>query len=133
MIKDLIRILPIIIVISGCAEDISSLNGGGGIFNPGNPVNIPTQINWTPPTLNSDGSLFTDLSKYRLYYGPDQGSLSAVLDIDSAGVAITSYVFSTVDQETLASLLSSNSTHVFAMTAINSQNIESSFSNTAIF
>ena len=133
MIKDLIRILPIIVVISGCAEDISSLNGGGGILNPGNPVIIPTQINWTPPTLNSDGSLFTDLSKYRLYYGPDQGSLRAVLDIDSAGVAITSYVFSTVDQETLASLLSSNSTHVFAMTAINSQNIESSFSNTAIF
>jgi len=55
------------------------------------------------------------------------------LDIDSAGVAITSYVFSTVDQETLASLLSSNSTHVFAMTAISSQNVESSFSNIANF
>ncbi len=81
MTKTLIWLLPIIIFTLGCAEDTSNSNGGGGIFNPPpGPVDIPTQINWTPPTLNSDGSLLTDLSKYRLYYGPDQGSLIAVFE-----------------------------------------------------
>ena len=90
---------------------------------------VPRQINWIPPAQNTDESLLTDLSKYRLYYGPDENSLTAVLDIDSVGVTFTSHTFSAAEKNTLASFLSGNATHVFALTAINSQNIESSFSN----
>ncbi len=92
-------------------------------------VEVPSEINWTPPTEYSDGSDFTDLFKYRLYYGPNEGSLKWVLDINSQGVAFTSYTFSTADRNALASFYSGNSTHVFAMTAVNSLKLESSFSN----
>ncbi len=128
MTKALIWILPIVFVISGCGVGESNVPNTN--FQP---VTGLKQISWTPPTQYTDGALFTDLSKYRLYYGPNESSLIAVLDIDSGGVSFTSYTFSTAEQATLAILLSSNSTHVFAMTAINSQNIESSFSNIAIF
>ena len=106
--------MALLLIVTGCG-------GGGG-------EGVPTQINWTPPTLKTDGSLLTDLSKYRLYYGPDENSLTAVLDIDSEGVTFTSHTFSAAEKNTLASFLSGNATHVFALTAINSQSIESSFS-----
>jgi len=102
-------------------------SGGGG---------VPRQISWTPPTLNTDGSLLTDLSKYRLYYGPAANSLEAVLDIDSNGVTITSYTFSTADQNTLASLFSKNSTHFFALTSVSRKGWmyrESDLSNIIIY
>ncbi len=110
-----------ILLFSSIALTLSACGSGGG--------GVPRQINWTPPTLKVDGSLLTDLSKYRLYYGPDENSLTAVLDIDSEGVTITSHTFSAAEKNTLASFLGGNATHVFALTAINSQNIESSFSN----
>ena len=128
MTKHLGLIIPIALALYGCAGPESVISEGDH-----GSVTVPKRISWTPPTLNTDGSLFTDLSKYRLYYGPDQGSLGALLDIDSEGVAITSYVFSTVELETLASLFSSNSTHVFALTAISSESIESDFSNLSEF
>ena len=124
MTKHLGLIIPMALALSGCAGPDSVISEGDDVS-----VTLPKSISWTPPALNTDGSLFTDLSKYRLYYGPDQGSLGALLDIDSEGVAITSYVFSTVELETLTILFSSNSTHVFALTAISSRNIESDFSN----
>jgi len=123
-------VLLIVIAVSGCGG--SSSGTDPGITNPAN--TIPKQISWNPPTLNTDGSLFTDLSIYRLYYGPDEGSLKMVMDITNLGASFTSYTFSTAERNTLASLFEKNSTHVFALTAINSQNIESSFSNvTKIF
>ena len=110
----------IALTLSACGSG----SGGGG---------VPKQINWIPPTLNTDGSLLTDLSRYRLYYGPDANSLEAVLDIDSNGVTITSYTFSTADQNTLARLFSKNSTHFFALTSVNSLYVESDFSNIVIY
>ena len=127
MTKLLGLIIPIALALSACGGSESVISEGDD-----GSATVPKRISWTPPTLNTDGTQ-TDLSKYRLYYGPDQGSLGALLDIDSEGVAITSYVFSTVELETLASLLSRNSTHVFALTAISSRNIESSFSNLSEF
>ena len=109
-----------ILLFNSIALTLSACGSGGG---------VPRQINWIPPTLNTDGSLLTDLSNYRLYYGPDANSLEAVLDIDSNGVTITSYTFSTADQNTLARLFSKNSTHFFALTAVNRKNRESDFSN----
>ena len=112
-----------ILLFNFIALTLSACGSGGG--------GVPRQISWTPPTLNTDGNLLTDLSQYRLYYGPDANSLEAVLDIDSNGVTITSYTFSTADQNTLARLFSKNSTHFFALTALRRNYIESDFSNIA--
>jgi len=125
--RNLKWILPIVFALSGCGAPEDS--GGSNILPVA--VTVPKQISWTPPTQYTDGSLFTDLSKYRIYYGPDEGSLTAVFDIDNQGASFSSYVFSTAELDTLKTLFSGNSTHAFAMTAINSQNIESSFSNIA--
>ncbi len=110
-----------ILLFNSIALTLSACGSGGG--------GVPRQINWIPPTLNTDGSLLTDLTKYRLYYGPDANSLEAVLDIDSNGVTITSYTFSTADQNTLARLFSKNSTHFFALRSVSRNYIESDFSN----
>ena len=110
-----------ILLFTSIALTLSACGSGG--------EGVPRQISWTPPTLNTDGRDFTDLFKYRLYYGPNEGSLKWVLDINSQGVAFTSYTFSTADRNTLASFFSGNSTHVFAITAANSLKLESSFSN----
>jgi len=117
--------IAFITFLSSCAtEDIGGSNGDRNLL-----ISAPRGVSWTPPTLNTDGTLISDLTKYRFYYGPDDTSLKAVLDIDSDGVTITSYTFTTTELEILEGLITSNSTHVFSMTAINSQNIESSFSN----
>ena len=110
-----------ILLFNSIALTLSACGSGGG--------GVPRQINWIPPTLNTDGSLLTDLSNYRLYYGPDANSLEAVLDIDSNGVTITSYTLSTAEQNTLARLFSKNSTHFFALTSVSKINRESDFSN----
>jgi len=123
MTKLLGLIIPIALALSACG-------GSGGSDGS---ATVPKMISWTPPTLNTDGSLFTDLSMYRLYYGTDKGSLNAVFDIDNEGASFTSYTFSTAELKTLTSLLSRNSTHIFALTVISSQNIESSFSNLSEF
>jgi len=110
-----------ILLFNSIVLTLSACGSGGEI--------VPRQINWIPPTQNTDGSFLTDLTKYRLYYGPDANSLEAVLDIDSNGVTITSYTFSTADQNTLARLFSKNSTHFFALRSVSRNYIESDFSN----
>ena len=128
MTKLLGFIIPIALALSGCA-------GPEGVISEGDDgsVTVPNRISWTPPTLNTDGSLFNDLSTYRLYYGSDGGALNAVLDIDNEGASFTSYTFSTAELKALTSLLSRNSTHFFALTVISDQSIESSYSNLSEF
>ncbi len=123
-----IWMLPVIVVLFACGSDSDS-GGGGGVS-----VTLPSTISWTPPTQNSDNTELTDLTKYRFYYGPDASSLQAIPELDLADTTglVTSLNFNTLtdqDKELLTNLLQGNSTHFFAMTAINSQNIESSFSN----
>ena len=128
MTKHLGLIIPIALALSGCAGPESVISEGDD-----GSATVPKRISWEPPTLNTDGSLFTDLSIYRLYYGSDEGSINAVFDIVNEGASFTSYTFSTAELEVLTSLLSRNSTHVFALTVISSQSIESSFSNLSEF
>ncbi len=74
-------------------------------------------LNWTPPTQNTDGSSLSDLSGYKVYWGTTQGSYPNSVTLSNPG--LTSYV---VSQLTPA-------TWYFAMTALNSQGIESALSN----
>jgi hypothetical protein len=76
-------------------------------------------LSWTPPTRNTDGSSLTNLAGYRIYWGRSQGSYTSSATLNSAG--LTSYV---IDQLTPG-------TWYFVATAVNSQGVESSFSNAA--
>jgi len=76
-------------------------------------------LSWTPPTRNTDGSALTNLAGYRIYWGRSQGSYTSSATLNSAG--LTSYV---IDQLTPG-------TWYFVATALNSQGVESSFSNAA--
>ena len=71
---------------------------------------------WTAPSVNSDGSGLTDLAGYHIYYGKSASQLSTVISVEGAGT--TSQVLSKLPQ----------GTWYFAVTAFNSNRIESKFS-----
>jgi len=77
-------------------------------------------LNWTPPTENTDDTTLTNLTGYKIHYGLSPSSLTNTITINNAG--ISSYV---IDN------LSSSRTYYFSVTAINSFNVESSYSNIA--
>lgn len=74
---------------------------------------------WTAPVANTDGSPLTDLTAYRVRYGTEPGSYIKRIEITNAG--ITTYVIENLTPNT----------YYFVLTSINSQNIESAFSNEA--
>jgi hypothetical protein len=74
-------------------------------------------LQWQPPTENTDGTSLSDLAGYRIYYGPDPDNLNHVIEFQNPG--LTTYV---VEELT-------PSIWYFAMTAFNSQGLESNFSN----
>jgi hypothetical protein len=76
-------------------------------------------LSWTAPTENTDGSTLANLSGYRIRYGTSAGALTSTIVINNASV--TTYVV-----EDLAP-----ATWYFAVTAVNSQGAESSYSNVA--
>jgi hypothetical protein len=75
-------------------------------------------LTWTAPTLNADGSPVTDLAGYHVYYGLSASALTNVVAVDNA--ASTSYVVNNL----------APGTWYFAVTAFNSDNIESGLSAT---
>ena len=76
-------------------------------------------LSWTAPTQNSDGSPLNDLDAYKIYYGNTEGSYPNNIRIDNSSV--TTYVVENL----------SPNTYFFVATAVNSQGIESEFSNLA--
>jgi hypothetical protein len=99
-----------------------SCSGAGGTANYSLNVSVIVNNNgtallsWTPPTANTDESALTDLTGYKIHYGTSPGNYTEVITIDNPG--LTSYLI-----EDLAA-----NTWYFAMTAYNSSNIESAFS-----
>ena len=76
-------------------------------------------LSWTPPTTNGDGSVLTDLAAYKIYYGTENFFFDKELQIDNPGIA--NFVVENLCPNT----------YYFAATAINSQGLESDFSNIA--
>ena len=76
-------------------------------------------LTWNPPTQNTDGSPLSNLAGYRVYWGTSQDDYTSSAILDNPG--LSSYV---VDQLTPA-------TWFFALTAVNSAGVESTFSNVA--
>jgi len=105
---------------------LTLISCGGSAENPVNTDNdnithtsgVAT-LNWLAPDENTDSSLLDNLTGYKIYYGEQSDNLTESINID--GINLTSYVIEN---------LSSNTTYYFSITAINSQNIESAYSNT---
>lgn len=74
-------------------------------------------LTWTAPTLNTDNTDLIDIAAYNIYYGTSADSLTAYVtaDKDSTEYSINN--------------LNSNSKYYFAVKAVNSDGVESEFSN----
>lgn len=99
------------------AVSISACGSGGGSLNEKQFGLGSATLSWTPPTQNLDGSPLTDLAGYKIYYGKTPGNYDSKIHIENPGLTI--YV---VDYLTPG-------TYYFVLTAINSSNVESRFSN----
>jgi hypothetical protein len=76
-------------------------------------------LSWTPPTQNDDGTPLTDLSGYRFRWGTSPGNYTSSVTVNNPG--ITTYVVDNL----------APGTYEFVATALNSDGMESDFSNTA--
>jgi hypothetical protein len=76
-------------------------------------------LTWLPPTQNTDGSAITDLKGYKIYWGTALGNYSNSVALDDKGAA--SYVVGNLVPNT----------YYFVVTARNTSNVESQFSNVA--
>jgi hypothetical protein len=74
---------------------------------------------WTPPTQNTDGTALSDLKGYKIYWGPTLGNYPNSVVVDNPGI-------SSYQVDGLAP-----GTYVFVMTARNTADVESTFSNPA--
>ena len=99
-----------VVVLAGCVlpddvnDEISSYTGSA-------------RLSWIGPVSRVDGSDLLDLAGFKVYYGPTEQSLSNVIDIDVG-------TQTTLDVESLPPC-----THYFAVTAYDSDGIESAYSN----
>lgn len=76
-------------------------------------------LSWTAPTKNTDGTALTNLAGYIVYWGTTSGSYSHSVSLNNPG--LTSYVI-----DGLAA-----GTYYFALQAVDSSGVQSSFSNQA--
>jgi hypothetical protein len=99
------------ICIAGCNENNNSEQTVSE-----NNTNTAT-LSWQPPIDNTDGSTLTNLAGYKIYYGQSADNLSNVITLDNPG--ITSYMIEN---------LSYGSKYYFAITAYDSDGLESNYS-----
>ncbi|MAT84451.1 MAG: hypothetical protein CMD39_09200 [Gammaproteobacteria bacterium] len=93
--------------------------GGSAVAMISVAISDTVSLNWQAPTENTDGSLLTDLSGYRIYYGLRSGDYTDSVLIGAA--ASTSHALELVSGE-----------YYFAMTALDAEGNESGYSNEVI-
>ena len=76
-------------------------------------------LSWIPPTQNTDGSVLTNLSGYRIHYGTSPSALNQTITLNNAG--LTAYVVQNL----------SPATYYFALKSLTSSGKESALSQTA--
>ena len=72
---------------------------------------------WMPPTENTDGTTLNDLAGYVIHYGKTNDSLTESVTINNPGVS--SHTIENLD---------SNTVYYYAITSLNSSNIQSGYS-----
>ena len=78
-------------------------------------------LTWNAPTQNSDDTDLEDLDRYVIYYGPVSGSLAYSVTVQDPSA--TTYIVES---------LRVNISYMFAITAVNSNGVESDISNMVI-
>lgn len=107
----LLSLFIISITLLGCSGSTSSNN----FYNEAGAITLT----WYPPTENTNGEPLTNLIGYKIYYSTSP----SLIDFDSFyldGPGVTSFI---IDK------LQNNVTYFIVITAINSENRESIFSN----
>jgi hypothetical protein len=107
---------------TGTADETSK--GGGSTTTSTPPMAPPPKaatttsvtLGWVPPTRNNDGSLITNLAGYKIHYGTASSEYTQTIALQNAG--LTRYVVDNLP----------SGTYYFAITAYNSQGIESPLS-----
>ena len=74
-------------------------------------------LTWAAPTDNTDGSPITGLAGFRIYYGTSETAMTQIIDVPSA--TTTTYAIEQLD----------SGTYYFAVTAYNTDGVESAQSN----
>ncbi|HEX7080395.1 MAG TPA: putative Ig domain-containing protein [Gammaproteobacteria bacterium] len=82
-------------------------------------ANGAATLSWTAPTERTDGSPLTDLAGYRVYWGTESGNYTESVEVMSPGV--TTHVVENLGP----------GTYYFVMTAVDSNGLESEYSNEA--
>ncbi len=77
-------------------------------------------LSWTPPTTNVDSTPLTDLAGFKIYYGTSSGYYTQSIDINNT--ATTTYQVNN---------LTDGTTYYFSVTAYDTSNNESGYSNEA--
>ena len=102
---------------------LAACGGGGGggtgptaVLTPGVPGSVT--LSWIAPSMNSDGSTLIDLSGFRIYESTssDESTLMPIATLTNPGLA--TYVVDNLP----------SGRHYFAITALNSLDIESDLS-----
>jgi hypothetical protein len=107
---------------TGTADETSK--GGGSTTTSTPPMAPPPKaatttsvtLGWVPPTRNNDGSLITNLAGYKIHYGTASSEYTQTIALQNAG--LTRYVVDNLP----------SGTYYFAITAYNSQGVESPLS-----
>lgn len=131
LIKNTAKILTafsLTLILAACGGggtyDNTSLSSVTGSVAPATATTTTTTgavtLSWTPPLENTNGSALINLTGYKIYYGTSPGSLTNMVALNNGG--LTSYV---IDG------LTTNTVYYFAITAINSDDIQSGLSNIA--
>jgi len=98
-----------VLVMDGCG---SSSGQNEAASPPGS-----ASVTWSVPTHNTDGSVLTDLSGYRIFYGTSPSTMIQSVDVSGASTA----------SRTITGL--SPGTYYFAVAAINNGGVASDPSN----
>ncbi len=86
-------------------------------------------LSWTAPTTNVDGSPLTDLAGYKIYWGLVSGVYTQNKVLTVAQSSCTSAPGITTCTNTITGFLADNKTWYFVVTAYDTSNNESAFSN----
>ena len=107
MNKSVLITILMLTILSACSRHHSAPEGTG-----------TASLSWAAPTTNTDASplSLSDLLGYRVYVGDSPGTLTLATTINDA--SITTYEFTKLPV----------STYYFAVTAVNTDGIESTFS-----
>ena len=118
LIVSLLFALSLAVVFINCG------GGGGGGGTPPEVVTGTATLTWTAPSTKADGSPLDDLAGFWIYYGTDSGSYSQTpirvpCALSDAGRTITHQVTN----------LPAGNTYYFVVTAYNTSQAESAYSN----